>query len=117
MADNKIRNRKSQRSPRYLCVVMAKGKPYTAWQWRQVLAGHFLEMGMGVLPKVDERSALAIWVAVLFLFIGMLQFGVRSLFAYVSCGRSSEAISFPLQQEESWPFAGIVMEWLIGVYG
>ena len=43
--------------------------------------------GKGIVPRIDERSALAIQVEASFLLIKMLRFRVRSLFAYIFCGR------------------------------
>ena len=54
---------------------------------RHVLARHFWEMGVGIVPGIDERSALAIRVAVSFLFIRIFRFRVRSLFDYDFCGK------------------------------
>ena len=44
-------------------------------------------MGMGVVPRINERSALAIQVEASFLLIETLRFRVKSLFAYIFCGR------------------------------
>ena len=58
----------------------------TLWQ-RQVLVRHFWEMGVGIVPRIDERSTLAIRVTVSFLLIRTLRFRVRSLFTYVFYGK------------------------------
>ena len=54
---------------------------------RQVLVRHFWEMGVGIVPRIDERSTLAIRVTVSFLLIRTLRFRVRILFAYVFYGK------------------------------
>jgi len=112
LSDNKIRNQRSQRSPRYLRVATAKGKPYTTWRWRHVLARHFWEMGVGIVPRIDERSALTIWVAASFLLIGTFRFGVRSLFTYVFCGKIIRGDLFSLMVRRTltfcWRHGGMV---------
>ena len=87
LVDNKIWNRRSQRSLRYICVATVKGKPHTAWRWWHVLTGNFQKMGIGIIPWVYERSALTIEIKPCLLLIGTIQFGIGGLFAYILRGK------------------------------
>ena len=51
---------------------------------------------MGVVPRIDERSALIVWVATSSFLIGALLFGETSIFAYSFGGRiiGSNFLSF-----------------------
>ena len=85
----KIRDQGSQRGLRHLRVTIANGKPYVAWRWRQVITRHHQEMDVGVVPQINEGSALAVWVATPFLFLKKFRFEERSIFAHDYGGKNS----------------------------
>ena len=96
MVDNKIGNRKSQHSPRYIRVATAKGKPHTARRRRRVLIGNLWKIGIGIIPRVYKRSAFTIEIASCLLLIRIVRFGIGGLFAYLSRGNIVEGHLFPL---------------------
>ena len=102
--DDKIWNRKSQQSPRCVCVASTKGKPHTAQRQRCVITENFLEMGIGIIPRVYERSTLTLGIASCLLLIGMVRFRIGGLFAYISRGRIIEDNLFSLTARGSLAF-------------
>ena len=44
-------------------------------------------MHMGVVPQIDERSALAVWAVTPFLLLGAFRFGEERIFACSFGGR------------------------------
>ena len=95
---------RSQQSPRNIRIMTAKGKPHMARRLRHVLIGDFQKMGMSVIPWVDKRSALTVGIVSCFFFVGMLRFGMKGLFAYISHGRIIRGDFFPLMAGRTLTF-------------
>ena len=61
---------------------------HTARRRRRVITWNFWEMSMDIVPRIYKRSALTIRGTLRFLLVGMVRFGIHSLFTYIACGRS-----------------------------
>ena len=78
-------DRGSQWSPRNVCISTAMIKPHMARRRRRVITRNFREMGMNIVPRIFKRSAFTIWGTLRFLLVGMIRFGIDSLFTYIAC--------------------------------
>lgn len=52
-------------------------------------------MGIGIIPRVNERSALVVGVATPFFLLGGFRFGKRGVFAYSFCCRIVDSDFLP----------------------
>ena len=59
---------------------------------------------MGVVPRINERSAFTIWVAMCFFLIGVLQFGERSVFSHDFGGKIIGGNFFSLTTRRTFTF-------------
>ena len=107
----KIRNGRSQRGLRHLCIATANLEPHTAHQWRQIIAEHHRKMSMGIVPWVNEGRALIVWVATPLLFLETVQFRDKSLFAHDFGRRIISSNFFPLMARRTlvfcWRYDGL----------
>ena len=99
-----IGDRGSQRSSRHLCVTTANGEPHATCQRRQVIIGHHQEMHISVVPRIDEGSALIVWVVTPFLLLGVFRFREGSIFAYDFGGRIINGNLLPLTLGRTFAF-------------
>lgn len=73
------------------------------WQ-RHVLARKLQEMGMIIIPRINERSTFTFWISASFFLIEAFWFRVRSVLAYVFGGKVVRGNFFSLTVGRTFTF-------------
>lgn len=86
MTNGKIGEGGCQRSPRNFKVTLLQRWLNMAWQGRWIVIRHHRKMWVGVVPLLYEEMAFTIGVAIYYILLGTIWFGMGCLFATLTLG-------------------------------